>query len=347
MHASQPPAPEGWWRRRFSIALTRRAAYRDGGGGALRRAGRGLRLAPVRSSSSPMRPGFYFIEMNTRLQVEHPVTEDDYRPRPGRVAVAASPWGGKAAVATGRYRCQRPTRIEARIYAEDPDKGFSARRAEPFERCGRPSGDGISGRYRLFPAGDVVTPYYDPLLAKLIAAGADRPQAAEPSRRRPWIRSRLPGVTTNLAFPQETAAPSASRERRDRHPGLHRAGNFPRFTRSASPSLAPARCPAAACVCGVAGREQRRACGGSDLAVGSHGRLDAYLAAAVGALSFRQGAERYDAVLWYARDGLRLEFGGRTERLQFVPRQGAVFRYVPRRRARSGSRSLGPAVSSI
>src|SRR5262249_55007668 len=42
-------------------------------------------------------------------------------------------------------------------------------------------------------------------------------------------------------------------------------------------------------------------------------------------LSFRHGAERYDAVLWYTRDGLTLNFGGRTDRLQFAPREGAVF----------------------
>jgi len=42
-------------------------------------------------------------------------------------------------------------------------------------------------------------------------------------------------------------------------------------------------------------------------------------------LSFRHGAERYDAVLWYGRGGLSLEFGGKNDRLQFVPREGGVF----------------------
>jgi 3-methylcrotonyl-CoA carboxylase alpha subunit len=42
-------------------------------------------------------------------------------------------------------------------------------------------------------------------------------------------------------------------------------------------------------------------------------------------LSFRHGGERYDAVLWYGRDGLAMESDGRTDRLQFVPRGGAVF----------------------
>jgi len=42
-------------------------------------------------------------------------------------------------------------------------------------------------------------------------------------------------------------------------------------------------------------------------------------------LSFRGGGERYDAVLWYGRDGLSMEFGGANDRLQFVPREGGVF----------------------
>jgi 3-methylcrotonyl-CoA carboxylase alpha subunit len=42
-------------------------------------------------------------------------------------------------------------------------------------------------------------------------------------------------------------------------------------------------------------------------------------------LSFRDGGERYDAVLWYGRDGLSMEFGGTSDRLQFVPREDGVF----------------------
>src|SRR5258707_15175348 len=87
--------------------------------------------------------------------------------------------------------------IEARIYAEDPEKGFLP--ASGTIRAWRePVGEGIridAG----FRAGDDITPYYDALLAKLIAWGADRPQAL---RRigEALDGFEIAGVTTNLAF---------------------------------------------------------------------------------------------------------------------------------------------------
>jgi acetyl/propionyl-CoA carboxylase alpha subunit len=110
--------------------------------------------------------GFYFIEMNTRLQVEHPVTEMitglDLVEWQLRV-----PWG-KAAVATARDRRQRPRHRGAHL-CEDPTRDF-CRRAEPFERGASPPAS-ASGSIPAFTPATSSPPYYDPLLAKLIASG--------------------------------------------------------------------------------------------------------------------------------------------------------------------------------
>jgi 3-methylcrotonyl-CoA carboxylase alpha subunit len=257
--------------------------------------------------------GFYVIEMNTRLQVEHPVTEMitglDLVEWQLRVAMGEKlPLRQDEIAANGHA-------IEARIYAEDPEKGFLP--ASGTIRTWRePSGDGIRVDTG-FRAGDAITPYYDPLLTKLIASGADRPQAL--IRLVEALDSfEIAGVTTNLAFLKRLL----------RHPqvvsGEIDTGFIEReisaLTRSA-PSLA-ALDLAAACVA-VLLREQSE-----------HTRSDSPWDRTDGwtlsgrrsrRLRFREGAERYDAVLWYARDGLRLEFASRSERLQFVARQGAVF----------------------
>jgi 3-methylcrotonyl-CoA carboxylase alpha subunit len=135
---------------------------------------------------------FYFMEMNTRLQVEHPVTEmitgHDLVEWQLRVAAGEPlPLTGpdKQAALTIRGHA-----IEARIYAENPDKGFLpaigqlAHYATPAhvaftrnvddEPFHRPAPVRIDGGVR---AGDEITPYYDPMIAKLIVWGEDRAQA--------------------------------------------------------------------------------------------------------------------------------------------------------------------------
>jgi acetyl/propionyl-CoA carboxylase alpha subunit len=134
---------------------------------------------------------FYFLEMNTRLQVEHPITEallgvDLVR---AQLEVAA---GGRLPDGWGRL-APRGHAIELRLYAEDP-VGFLPRAGEIFDYA-EPSGPGVrvdSGVAR----GSRVGLEFDPLLAKLVVSGSDRRAAIERARRAlaDWV---VLGVETN------------------------------------------------------------------------------------------------------------------------------------------------------
>uniref|UniRef100_UPI003341C334 acetyl/propionyl/methylcrotonyl-CoA carboxylase subunit alpha n=1 Tax=Castellaniella defragrans TaxID=75697 RepID=UPI003341C334 len=143
---------------------------------------------------------FYFMEMNTRLQVEHPVTEaiTGHDLVEWQLRVAA---GQPLPVAQEQLGI-RGHAIEARIYAENPDKGFlpSIGRLEALEfpphvtfRHGPVRVDGG------VQAGDTITPYYDPMIAKLIVHGEDREQARQ-RMLRTLAAIRSTGVQTNIAF---------------------------------------------------------------------------------------------------------------------------------------------------
>ncbi|MFM5907590.1 MAG: biotin/lipoyl-containing protein, partial [Novosphingobium sp.] len=115
----------------------------------------------------------WFMEMNTRLQVEHPVTEEI-------TGVDLVEW--QLRVASGEPIPLRQDELsingwamEARLYAEDPASGFLPMigkvgnfRADQFRHCRVDTG---------VESGDEVTPYYDPMIAKFIASGADRDMA--------------------------------------------------------------------------------------------------------------------------------------------------------------------------
>jgi 3-methylcrotonyl-CoA carboxylase alpha subunit len=139
--------------------------------------------------------GFYFMEMNTRLQVEHPVTEMitglDLVEWQLRVAGGEPLPLGQAAV---RHRGHA---IEARIYAEDPAAGFRPAMGRLWSAS---FPDSKSVRVETGVAkGSVVSPFYDSMLAKLIVHADDR-RSAIAGLRDALAEVRIAGVKTNIAF---------------------------------------------------------------------------------------------------------------------------------------------------
>jgi acetyl-CoA/propionyl-CoA carboxylase biotin carboxyl carrier protein len=136
---------------------------------------------------------FYFLEMNTRLQVEHPVTElvtgRDLVEDQLRIAA-----GEALALAQPEVRL-RGHAIEARLYAEDPEAGFLPASGKVL-RVRWPAGIRVDAGIR---EGEEVTDRYDPMLAKLVAHGRTRPEALA-RLRDALFATELLGVRTNLRF---------------------------------------------------------------------------------------------------------------------------------------------------
>jgi 3-methylcrotonyl-CoA carboxylase alpha subunit len=139
---------------------------------------------------------FYFMEMNTRLQVEHPVTEmisgQDLVEWQLRVAA------GQPLPLTQEQLQIRGHALEARIYAEDANKGFLPstgrliRLAPPAESLNVRVDTGVE-------EGDEITPFYDPMIAKLIVWDEHR-DGALARMRKALADYQVAGVTTNIDF---------------------------------------------------------------------------------------------------------------------------------------------------
>ncbi len=145
---------------------------------------------------------FYFLEMNTRLQVEHPVTEMvtgfDLVEWQLRIARGEALPLGQADLALVGHA------VEARLYAEDPEREFlpaTGRLTHLNFPTGSPEVRIESGVRQ----GDEVTVHYDPMIAKLVAWGEDRAAALD---RLAWVlgETRVAGLTTNLALLRRLAA---------------------------------------------------------------------------------------------------------------------------------------------
>ncbi|WP_363796663.1 acetyl/propionyl/methylcrotonyl-CoA carboxylase subunit alpha [Lysobacter firmicutimachus] len=145
--------------------------------------------------------GFYFMEINTRLQVEHPVTEwvtgVDLVEWQLRVAAGEPlPLAQDAIV-------QRGHAIEVRLYAEDPEAGFLPGSGK-LERLRLPAADAHVRLDSGVVEGDTVTIFYDPMIAKLIVADADRPRALA-RLRAALAQCEIAGPKSNIEFLERLA----------------------------------------------------------------------------------------------------------------------------------------------
>ncbi|MDQ0972331.1 acetyl-CoA carboxylase biotin carboxylase subunit [Neobacillus niacini] len=146
---------------------------------------------------------FYFLEMNTRLQVEHPVTEEitglDLVEQQLQIAA-----GKPLNFSQGEVKREGHA-IEVRIYAEDPKTFFPS--PGKITKLELPNGPGV--RHELAIHGQsVVTPFYDPMIAKLVIKGSTREEAI--NRLQTALADyHIEGIKTNIPMLQEVVAHSA------------------------------------------------------------------------------------------------------------------------------------------
>ncbi len=168
-----------------AVALGRQANYASAG--------------TVEFIYDPKREEFYFLEVNTRLQVEHPVTEAVF-------GIDLVEWMIRQAagedVLTGKETLTpKGAAIEARVYAEMPHAGFRPS-AGLLTEVVFPEGIRVDG---WIETGTEVTPFYDPMLAKVIVAANDR-DAAIAALKQALDGTAISGIETNLDYLKAIAA---------------------------------------------------------------------------------------------------------------------------------------------
>jgi urea carboxylase len=141
----------------------------------------------------PVREAFYFLEVNTRLQVEHPVTEAVF-------GIDLVEWmirqaAGEDVIGTTDVLESKGAAIEARLYAERPNANFQPS-AGLLTEVSFPDSARIDG---WISRGTEVTTYYDPMLAKIIVAAADRDSAIA-AMADALEQSAVSGIETNLGY---------------------------------------------------------------------------------------------------------------------------------------------------
>ncbi len=262
---------------------------------------------------------FFFLEMNTRLQVEHPVTEavtglDLVRlqllvaqghPLPDEVASAGL--SGHA--------------IEARLYAEDPERNFLPV-AGTLRRFEIDAGEGVRVESGVAHDGGVISVHYDPMLAKVIAWAPTRTEAA--SRLADVLsRARLHGVVTNRDLLVRVLRHEAFLSGRDGH----RLPGAPRPRRAATASCRCAR-RGASCRCGSTRRPGGTTCERDDRFGAAVGVAEQSLATPAGLV--RRGFRTPRRRLLHGRQRLR-----RAQRQDTRSNRG-VRAFGPRRARRRG-----------
>jgi 3-methylcrotonyl-CoA carboxylase alpha subunit len=188
---------------------------------------------------------FYFLEMNTRLQVEHPVTELVAGVDLVRAQIDTA--SGRPLPFDASRLTQRGHSIECRVYAEDPDNGFLPQTGI-VRHYSEPAGPGVrvdSG----IAGGSEVTINYDPLLAKLVVWGSTRLEACS-RMERAIAEYEILGVRTNLPYLARIVAHPEFRE------GNVSTGFIPAHEESLRHQIAP-EAGAIAAVLSTAGKRGR------------------------------------------------------------------------------------------
>ena len=269
---------------------------------------------------------FYFMEMNTRLQVEHPVTEmiTGLDLVAWQLLIAA---GGRLPLTQADLKANGHA-IEARLYAENPDRGFLPATgtlhhlrmpaAVQFEvgrgAQGEPAAVRIDGGVG---EGDAITPHYDPMIAKLIVWGEDR-RAAIARMRQALTEVEVVGLATNADF--------LGRLMRCR--SFVEADLDTALIEREAAALGPDTRPATAVELAMATAAVLQS---EDDAIDPATRQDPWSVAdgfrigppALRALRFTQGETEHAVILQHTATGLRLESAGSSVLLTERRREGA------------------------
>ena len=249
---------------------------------------------------------FYFIEMNTRLQVEHPVTE-------AVTGFDLVEWQLRVAAGERLPVCQEDAfahghAIEARLYAEDPQRGFLPQTGTLHKlRFPRTETVRVDSGVR---QGDAVTSFYDPMIGKIIAWGEDRTTALA-RLRCALTKTAVLGVTTNLGFLAQILA----------HPEFAAAGVDTGFIERHLADLIPPRRPAPDAALAAAALSRLLARGASAEAAAARfgdafspwARVDGWRLNGQGyqEVRFRDGARERTVIARARTEGWELEIDGR------------------------------------
>jgi 3-methylcrotonyl-CoA carboxylase alpha subunit len=265
---------------------------------------------------------FYFMEMNTRLQVEHPVTEMI-------TGTDLVEWQLRVAAGQPLPKRQDELRIhghalEARIYAENPEKGFLPSigtlrhlKTPPALQFHAPAQqeEGVVRIDSGVREGDAISPYYDPMIAKLITWGPDR-EAALALMAQALAQYQVVGLASNVAFLKRLveSRPFAAADLDTGLIARNHDALFPPPTPAPLPALALA---AAALLASEAASEAQRR---SDPWSSTQGfRVNGVLNRM---LEFVDGDSRHQVFISYEAGGWRIAQGERSESLALVAREG-------------------------
>ena len=270
---------------------------------------------------------FYFMEMNTRLQVEHPVTE---------MITGTDLVEWQLRVASGQPLPKKQHElaihghaIEARIYAENPEKGFlpsigtlrhmNTPQAVEFQLGADGNGPAAVRVDSGVREGDAISPFYDPMIAKLIVWGADRTQALA-RLSQALAEFQIVGLATNIAFLKRLVEGEAF-STADLDTGLidrHGAALFP------APGAAPLGALALAALALSSGETVRGSANPADPWAQARGwRMNSAYRRVLSFADEFSGEQGYQVGLTYGAHAWEIDAGGERQPLALLRHEGA------------------------